>query len=150
MLSTSDFRRIALGFPESLEGGHFDVADFRVRGRIFATLRATDGRVVLKLAPDQQQLLMETAPGMFNPVAGAWGVKGWTRAVLDQLDEPTLRHAMTMAWKSVAPKKLRDAAGNGRRRSSSSARATPHADAVICLSCKIFSQLEQRLSPRVG
>ena len=112
MLSTSDFRHTALGFPETIEGGHFDVADFRVRGRIFATLREADGRAVLKLAPDQQQLLIETAPGMFTPVPGSWGIKGWTMVALDLADEPTLRHAMTMAWKSVAPTKLHDAAAN--------------------------------------
>lgn len=110
MLSTSEFRQMALGLPETIEGSHFDVADFRVRGRIFATLRQADARAVLKLAPDQQQLLMETGAGMFAPVAGAWGLKGWTMVALDRAEEPTLRHAMMMAWKSVAPKKLHAAA----------------------------------------
>jgi hypothetical protein len=106
MMTQAEFRDLALGFPESLQGSHFDVTDFRVKGRIFATLREADGRTVLKLSPDEQQLLMETSPGMFEPVKGSWGQKGWTKVLLDRADQATVRHAMTMAWKSVAPRKL--------------------------------------------
>lgn len=105
-MTQEEFRDLALGFPESQQSGHFDVMDFRVARKIFATLREADGRAVLKLSPDEQQLLMQTAPGMFEPVKGAWGLKGWTRVLLDRADAPTVRHAMAMAWKSVAPKKL--------------------------------------------
>ncbi len=91
---------MALTFPEAAERGHFDVADFRVRNRIFATLRAADGRAVLKLSPDEQQLVMATSPRMFEPVNGSWGLKGWTRVVLDRADPETVRHAMGMAWRS--------------------------------------------------
>ena len=83
------------------------MTDFRVAKKIFATLREADGRAVLKLSPDEQQLLMETSPGMFEPIKGAWGQKGWTRVLLDTADGETVRHAMTMAWKSVVPGKLR-------------------------------------------
>lgn len=67
-------------------------------------MREADGRAVLKLSPDVQQLLMETSPGMFEPVKGAWGLKGWTCVVLAWADEATVWHAMAMAWRSVAPK----------------------------------------------
>ena len=106
MLTPAKFATIALGFPEAVQGTHFDVTDFRVRGRIFATLREKDGRAVLKLAPDQQKLLMETAGGQFAPASGSWGLKGWTQVMLDQVDEGTMRHAMAMAWRTVAPKSL--------------------------------------------
>lgn len=101
-----EFRALALAFPEAVESSHFDTADFRVRGKIFATLREADGRAVLKLSPDEQQLLMETSPGLFEPVKGSWGQKGWTRIDLDRADADTARHAMGIAWRSVAPKKL--------------------------------------------
>lgn len=101
-----DFRALALTFPEAVESSHFDTADFRVRNKIFATLREADGRAVLKLSPDEQQLLIATSPGLFEPIKGAWGLKGWTRVVLDRADAETVRHAMGMAWRSVAPKKL--------------------------------------------
>jgi hypothetical protein len=106
MMTQAEFRNLALGFPESKQGSHFDVMDFRVKGRIFATLRESDGRAVLKLSPDEQQLLMATTPDMFEPVKGGWGLKGWTRVTLGEVDKETMRHAMTMAWKSVAPKQL--------------------------------------------
>lgn len=102
-MQQDEFRAIALSFPEAFESSHFGSADFRVRGKIFATLREADGRAVLKLSPDQQALLMETSPGLFEPVKGSWGIKGWTRVVLDQADEATVRHAMEYAWRSVAP-----------------------------------------------
>jgi hypothetical protein len=97
---------MALDFPEAGQVGHFDVTDFRVRGKIFATLREKNGRAVLNLAPDQQKLLLETSGDQFAPVAGSWGQKGWTAVMLDKADEETVRHAMAMAWRSVAPKSL--------------------------------------------
>ena len=106
-MTPDEFRAIALSFPEAGEGSHFDTADFRVRGKIFATLREADGRAVLKFSPDEQQLFMATSPGLFEPVKGAWGLKGWTRVILDRADAATVRHAMTAAWTSVAPKSLR-------------------------------------------
>jgi hypothetical protein len=106
MTSAEDFRAMALGLPEAEQGGHFDVTDFRVRGKIFATWREKDGRAVLKLTPDQQQLFKETAAGLFTPAAGSWGLKGWTLVVLDRIDAATLGHAMAMAWRNAAPKSL--------------------------------------------
>ena len=55
-MTQDEFRALALSFPETVEASHFETADFRVRGRIFATLRESDGRAVLKLSPDEQQL----------------------------------------------------------------------------------------------
>jgi hypothetical protein len=106
-VTPDQFRAIALSFPEASEGSHFDNADFRVRGRIFATLRAADGRAVLKFTPDEQQLFTATSPGLFEPVKGGWGLKGWTQLMLERADPATVRHTMAAAWRSVAPKSLR-------------------------------------------
>ena len=105
-MEQDEFRAMALTFPEAGESSHFDTADFRVRNKIFATLREADGRAVLKLSPDEQQLVMATSSGIFEPIKGSWGMKGWTRVVLDRADPETVRHAMGMAWRSVAPKRL--------------------------------------------
>ena len=105
-MTKDEFRALAASFPEAAAGSHFDTRDFRVRGRIFATLREEDGRAVLKLSPDEQQLLMAAEPGLFEPVGGAWGAKGWTRVALEAADQEAVRHAMAMAYKSVAPKRL--------------------------------------------
>ena len=85
-MTRDEFRALASSFPEAAAGSHQDTSDFRVGGRIFATLRDSDGRAVLKLSHDEQQLLRATAPGLFEPVDGAWGQKGWTRVVLDTAD----------------------------------------------------------------
>jgi hypothetical protein len=106
MLTEKQFMEMALSFPAVEQGSHFDVTDFRVRGTIFATYREKDGRAVLKLSPDQQRLFLETAKGMLEPVPGSWGGKGWTLAILQRIDADTLRHAMSLAWRSVAPKSL--------------------------------------------
>lgn len=111
MMTADEYRALALGFPKSRQDSHFDVTDFRVGKKIFATFREKDGRAVIKLSPDEQQLVMSTAPGLFEPIKGSWGQKGWTRVVLDRADQATVRHAMTMSWRSVAPKSLR--AGHG-------------------------------------
>ena len=105
-MQQEEFRAMALTFRDAVESSHFGTADFRVRGKIFATLREADGRAVLKLSPDEQQLVMATSPGLFEPVSGSWGSKGWTRVVLDGGDAQAVRHAMGMAWRSVAPKTL--------------------------------------------
>ncbi len=107
MLLEDRYCQIALGFPGAEQSSHFDVTDFRVRGKIFATLRPKDNRAVIKLAPDEQRLLLETSAGQFEPIPGSWGHKGWTRVWLEKADEETVRHAMTMSWRSVAPKALR-------------------------------------------
>lgn len=106
MLTMDEFSALALSFPEAMQGRHIEVDDFRVEGKIFATLRQVDQRAVVKFSPDEQKLFMETAPGMFEPVHGSWGQKGWTRVILAKADAETVRHAMTYAWRSVAPKKL--------------------------------------------
>jgi len=103
----AEFRLMALALPEARESSHFDTADFRVGKTIFATLRDKDGRAVVKLSPDQQRLLMETNPGVFKPVKRSWGQKGWTQISLEDVDPAVVRHAMHIAWRSVAPKSLR-------------------------------------------
>lgn len=104
MMSGREFCELALSFPETVQGSHFDVTDFRVAKKVFATFRESDGRAVLKLTPDQQRLFMETMPGILRPVPGSWGEKGWTIIALSQADPEALRHAMAEAWRGAAPK----------------------------------------------
>ena len=98
-------RRMALTFPEAEEKSHFGTADFRVRNHIFATLPQDDYAVV-KLTPEQQEIMAGSEPEMFEPVKGGWGRQGWTRVILAEVDELTLRSALTTAWRNVAPAKL--------------------------------------------
>jgi hypothetical protein len=107
-VTPNQFRRIALSLPEVVEGAHMGHADFRAGGKIFATLGHPDPAWgVVLLEPDQQALLVGTTPKVFSPVRGDWGRKGGTRVNLAAVDQATLKHALGMAWKKRAPKKLK-------------------------------------------
>ena len=114
-MSASRFRRAALALPGAVEGAHLRTADFRVGKRIFATLGYPDDAWgTLKLTAEQQSMLVEAEPDIFRPVPGGWGKQGYTNVRLAKADAATLKSALTMAWKNVAPKsqvKARDQAG---------------------------------------
>jgi hypothetical protein len=103
-LTHADVRRLALALPSAVEQAHFGKADFRVGGKVFATLPAADHAVV-KLLPEQQEMLISAESAVFAPVAGAWGLKGWTKIVLADCDAATLTSALGLAWRNVAPKR---------------------------------------------
>lgn len=104
-LTHADVRRLALALPSAVEQAHFGKADFRVGGKVFATLPAADHAVV-KLLPEQQEMLISAESAVFAPVAGAWGLKGWTKVMLGDCDAATLTSALSLAWRNVAPKRL--------------------------------------------
>lgn len=104
-MTSADFRRAALSLPEAMESAHMDHPDFRVRGKIFATLWPDDDGVVM-LRPEQQREFMAENPEVFEPVKGGWGRKGATQVHFELVDNETLRRALTAAWHKAAPKKL--------------------------------------------
>ena len=76
-MTAADFRRIALALPEAVEASHFGKADFRVGGRIFATLALeSEGYGVLLLTPEQQAGMVEDEPEIFSPVPEGLGTDG--------------------------------------------------------------------------
>ena len=104
-MSASRFRRAALALPGAVEGAHQGTADFRVGKRIFATLGYPDDAWgMVKLTQEQQSMLTEAEPDIFRPVPGGWGKQGYTNVRLAKADAATLKSALTMAWKNVAPK----------------------------------------------
>ena len=106
-MTGSDFRRIALAMPEAVEGSHFEHADFRVGGKIFATLGLEhEGYGVLVLTPEQQAALVEDKPEVFSPVPGGWGRQGSTRVLLSKVTSKVLAGALLIAWRRRAPKRL--------------------------------------------
>ena len=73
--------------------------DFRVGGKIFATLAAQDqGYGNIKLTPEQQQNFIDELPGVFLPVAGGWGRMGMTHVRLSKVTEDVLAGALKTAW----------------------------------------------------
>ena len=106
-MTPADFRRIALSLPETSESAHMDHPDFRVGGKIFATLGYPDnehGMVILP--PEEQARLVQTYPKIFTPAKGAWGKSGSTSVRLELVDRATLQRAMEIAWRKRAPKRL--------------------------------------------
>jgi len=99
-MSPSDFRRIALSLEGAEEGSHIGSPDFRVGGRIFATLASQKlGFGNLMLTPDQQAAFVEERPDLFVPIAGGWGRMGMTHIRLADADEDILAGALRAAWK---------------------------------------------------
>jgi hypothetical protein len=105
---TSDtFRRLALTMPETLEVGHMGHPDFRVGGKIFATLGYPDERWgMVKLTPEQQEAFVAADPAVYAPVQGGWGQRGATNVLLPKARVASLRTALMAAWRNVAPAKL--------------------------------------------
>jgi hypothetical protein len=91
-MTTADFRRIALSLEGAEEGSHMGAVDFRVGGRIFATLaHAAQGYGNLMLTPEEQAPFVEEMPDVFVPVAGGWGRMGATHIVLAMANEDLVR-----------------------------------------------------------
>ena len=95
-MTAEDFRRLALSLPETAESAHMGHPDFRVRGKIFATLGYPDQEVgMVKLTPGQQREFVLAEPAVFVPVNGGWGLKGATH----------VRLAVVAAWRNTAAKR---------------------------------------------
>jgi hypothetical protein len=99
-LTVSDFRRIALSFEGAEESSHMGSPDFRVGGKIFATLASQNqGYGNIKLTPEQQAAFIEEMPEVFVPIAGGWGKTGMTHIRLANATEDVLTGALHTAWK---------------------------------------------------
>jgi len=99
-MNAADFRRIALSFRGAEEGSHMGAADFRVGGKIFATLASQDqGYGNLMLTPEQQADFIRELPDVFLPIRGGWGRMGMTHIVLAKANEDVLAGALLTAWK---------------------------------------------------
>ena len=103
-MTADDFRRIALGMEGAVEAAHMGHPDFRVNGRIFATLHADNQYGMVALTAEQQQTFMEDYPAAFSPEAGAWGRQGCTAVRLEVVDDDALGEALTLAWRNGAAK----------------------------------------------
>jgi hypothetical protein len=112
-MDAADFRRIALSLQGAAEGSHMGAADFRVGGRIFATLASErHGYGNLMLTPEQQAAFVEELPDVFVPIAGGWGRMGMTHIRLAAATEDVMAGALRTAWKLRVQKNAR----NGRKK----------------------------------
>ncbi len=117
-MTAEDFRQLALGFEDAMEGAHMGHPDFRANGRIFATLHTGDKTGMVKLLPEEQAEFLRTHRAMFEPSPGAWGRQGCTTVILKAATKPTIRAAMNLAWQHVMempPPKTRKKATSKKR-----------------------------------
>jgi hypothetical protein len=106
-MTANDFRRLALSLPEASEASHMGHPDFRVAGKIFATLNhPRAGWGMVSLTPEQQELFVRAEPKAFIPVKGGWGRGGATNVQLRSARKPAVRAALITAWRNRAPKRL--------------------------------------------
>lgn len=104
-MTPAGFRRLALALEGVSEEAHHGHPDFRVAGRVFASLGYPDRHWgMVTLTPDQQQAQVRDHPGTFVPAAGKWGEQGATTVRLDVVDEETLGEALTLAWQNATAK----------------------------------------------
>jgi hypothetical protein len=109
-MTPDDFRRIALSLDGAEEGSHMGAVDFRVGGRIFATLASVkQGYGNLMLTPEQQADFVGEQPDIFVPIAGGWGRMGSTHIRLAAADEDILEGALRAAWKTRIEKNTKPA-----------------------------------------
>jgi hypothetical protein len=99
-MTAAEFRRLALALPCVVEASHMGHPDFRVDGKIFATLGHPDsGFGALMLSPLDQTLLLQSHPKAFAPAAGAWGRAGSTIVTLRLAPRTIVEAALEAAWK---------------------------------------------------
>lgn len=101
-VTAKTFRKIALGMEGAVEASHMDHPDFRVNGKIFATIHQDNEQGMVKLTPEQQERFIREHPGMFHPAAGAWGRGGSTMVAFAKATEDVVGEAMTLAWQNLA------------------------------------------------
>jgi hypothetical protein len=106
-MTANDFRQLALALPEAVESAHMNHPDFRVGGKVFATLGYPDKSWgMVKLNPEQQHYFSKDHPDIFVPAKGAWGRKGATSVALKPAKKTIVEKAMLAAWTNTAPKRL--------------------------------------------
>lgn len=104
-MTPAAFRKLSLSMPDAVEAPHFELASFRCGGKIFATLSEKDARAMVKLTPEQQEILTAAEPEIFQRIPNAWGDKGATWMHLKNADAKTALSALQFALGNVVPKK---------------------------------------------
>jgi predicted DNA-binding protein (MmcQ/YjbR family) len=103
-MTADDFRALALELPEAAEGEHMGHADFRIGGKIFATIGCDQTWGMVKLSPEQQKTFVAAKPKVFEPVKGAWGKSGCTLVHLRAATKSAVTAALAAAFDNVVSK----------------------------------------------
>ena len=97
-MTAAAFRKLALRLPEATEREHMGHPDFRVKGKIFATLGYPGaGWAAVMLTPEDQDSFVRMQPGAFSPVTGRWGEQGATKIELRRATAAVVKAALSAA-----------------------------------------------------
>jgi hypothetical protein len=114
-MTENEFRRLALSLPEAVEGAHMGHPDFRVGGKIFASLRSPEvGWAMVALKPEQQEMFVKAVPDVFVPVKGGWGRGGATNVRLARATKSAVLDALRVAWEELQKAKGRKQKAKGK------------------------------------
>ena len=108
MVSLDTLRKLALSFPETTEGSHFENIGFKVKNKIFATYDDKAKRTCIKLSEIDQDVFSSADKTIIFPVDNKWGKQGWTLIEMKKVRKDIFIDAITTAYCQVAPKKLAD------------------------------------------
>jgi len=124
-MNTDAFRKLALALPGALESAHMNHPDFRVAGKIFASLGYPDDDWgMVKLTPEQQSSFIQAAPDVFRPCNGVWGKRGATNVLLNGADKDLLKSALRSAFDNLAaPAKTNPTARRKQKKPRSSTKS---------------------------
>ena len=103
-MTADEFRNLALSIPGAIESAHMNHPDFRIGGKIFATLGPGEIWGMVKLTPEQQRSFIRRAPTVFDPCSGAWGERGATTIRLESAEQAVVQEALDTAWRNVSAK----------------------------------------------
>jgi hypothetical protein len=103
-MTANEFRKLALAIPCAVEASHMNHPDFRIGGKIFATLGPGETWGMVKLTPEQQKSLIQRAPSVFEPCSGAWGERGATTVHLESAEKAVVQEALDTASRNVSAK----------------------------------------------
>ena len=106
-MTANQFRKMALSLAETAEQSHMQHPDFRVSGKVFATLDyPRKGWGMVALTPRQQAYFVAAEPRAFVPATGTWGRRGATMVHLRFVTRQSLEKALEAAWTNKASKSL--------------------------------------------
>lgn len=102
-MTAGEFRKLALALPRAVEWSHVGHPDFRILGKVFASLGEPDASWgMVKLTQEDQRSFIRRAPAVFQPCSGAWGRRGYTNVYLEAATKAVVRLALQSAARTVA------------------------------------------------
>src|SRR5262245_37593684 len=121
-MTPNQFRQLALSLPEAVESSHMNHPDFRVGGKIFATLAGGEEWGMVKLKPEQQASFAQSHPEVFEIFQNGWGRMGCTKVVLKKATKAVVAPAMVAAWQNIAEAPNKRAKRPAKKRASGRGR----------------------------